>query len=73
MSRQGLIAEQLVKLQRDGVIRGWAKDADPRNPKRVHWVITIDDGNPGTRRYTTTEAEAFLLGVVTGYRHGVSL
>lgn len=61
MSRHANIAEELVKLQDLGVIKAWAKDKDPANPHRIHWVVTLDALT--TRRWETSEAEAFIEGV----------
>lgn len=61
MSRHANIAQELVQLQGLGVIEGWAKDHDPANPHRIHWVVTLD--RLTTRRWETSEAEAFIEGV----------
>lgn len=60
MSRQGNVAEHLVKLQQLGVIKGWVKDSDPANPNRVSWHVMLDEFE--SKRYTTSEVEAFIEG-----------
>lgn len=61
MSRHKSIAEMLVRCEDGDIIRGWSKDSDPANPQRVHWIVSLDTFT--TRRWRTSEVEAFLDGV----------
>lgn len=61
MSRHTNIAQELHHLQEMNVIEAWSKDHDPANPHRIHWVVSLD--RLTTRRWTTSEAEAFIEGV----------
>lgn len=68
MSRPSRLIAALAALQEDGRVRSWFRDVDPFTEGADRWHIQPADPKALTVTLSTSEAEAYVLGV----RHGVA-
>lgn len=67
MSRHGRIVQDLHWLKEQGVIQAFQRDSFENEPTRVQWFVNMDNTN--SLFFSTTEAEAFIIGAKKGLQH----